>query len=68
MATLESPVPKPSGRPASQHGRRRRWAFRLLAVGLAVRLRELVWMLPGVIYMLGRSLKSPEAGTKETQT
>lgn len=39
-----------------------------LAVGLAVRLRELVWMLPGVIYMLGRSLKSPEAGTKETQT
>ncbi|MFP6639172.1 MAG: lysylphosphatidylglycerol synthase transmembrane domain-containing protein, partial [Myxococcota bacterium] len=30
-----------------------------LAVGLAVRLRELVWMLPGIIYMLGRALMRP---------
>jgi uncharacterized membrane protein YbhN (UPF0104 family) len=27
-----------------------------LAVGLAVRLRELTWMLPGLLYLLGRSL------------
>ena len=36
MARPESAVPEPSGRPASPRGRRRRWAFRLLAVGLAV--------------------------------
>lgn len=29
-----------------------------LAVGLAVRFRELLWMLPGVLYMLGRSFRS----------
>ena len=29
-----------------------------LAVGLAVRLRELLWMLPGLLYLLGRSLRS----------
>jgi uncharacterized membrane protein YbhN (UPF0104 family) len=29
-----------------------------LAVGLAVRLRELFWMLPGLIYLMGRSLGS----------
>ncbi len=27
-----------------------------LAVGLAVRLRELVWMLPGLIYLVGRGM------------
>jgi uncharacterized protein (TIRG00374 family) len=27
-----------------------------LAAGLAVRLRELIWMLPGLVYLLGRSL------------
>ena len=27
-----------------------------LAVGLAVRLRDLVWMLPGLLYLSGRSL------------
>jgi uncharacterized protein (TIRG00374 family) len=42
------------------------WLFQLLgysadvglAVGLAVRLRELIWMLPGVTYLLVRSLNS----------
>jgi len=29
-----------------------------LAVGLAVRFRELLWMLPGLLYLLGRSLNS----------
>ncbi len=29
-----------------------------LAVGLAVRLREIFWMLPGLIYLMGRSLGS----------
>ena len=37
-----------------------------LAVGLAVRLRELVWILPGCVYLLGRmlaaSLARPAAG------
>ena len=40
------------------------WLFQMLgyptevglAVGLAARLRELIWMLPGVIYLLSRSL------------
>lgn len=32
-----------------------------LAVGLAVRLRELLWMLPGLLYFLGRSLRAPRA-------
>jgi uncharacterized protein (TIRG00374 family) len=42
------------------------WLFQLLgysadvglAVGLAARLRELIWMLPGVTYLLVRSLNS----------
>ena len=42
------------------------WLFQLLgysadvglAVGLAARLRELIWMLPGGIYLLARSLNS----------
>jgi uncharacterized protein (TIRG00374 family) len=42
------------------------WLFQLLgysadvglAVGLAARLRELIWMLPGVTYLLARSLGS----------
>ena len=29
-----------------------------LAVGLAVRLRELLWMAPGVVYLLAGSLIS----------
>ena len=29
-----------------------------LAVGLAVRLRELLWMLPGVLYLGGRYVRS----------
>ena len=29
-----------------------------LAVGLAVRLRELAWLLPGLLYLLGNSLAS----------
>jgi uncharacterized protein (TIRG00374 family) len=32
-----------------------------LAVGLAVRLRELVWMLPGLIYLAARGLVAPLA-------
>jgi uncharacterized protein (TIRG00374 family) len=32
-----------------------------LAVGLAVRLRELVWMLPGLLYLAARGLVSPLA-------
>jgi hypothetical protein len=43
------------------------WLFQLLgyssevglAVGLAARLRELIWMLPGVTYYLVRSLRVP---------
>jgi uncharacterized protein (TIRG00374 family) len=43
------------------------WLFQLLgysgevglAVGLAARLRELIWMLPGVIYYLVHSLRAP---------
>ena len=42
------------------------WLFQLLgysadvglAVGLAARLRELIWMLPGLTYLLARSLSS----------
>src|SRR5205814_7147025 len=30
-----------------------------LAVGLAVRLRELVWILPGLLYLLARGILSP---------
>jgi len=33
-----------------------------LAVGLAVRLRELVWIVPGVVYLLVRGLRVPVAG------
>jgi uncharacterized protein (TIRG00374 family) len=33
-----------------------------LAVGLAVRFRELVWMAPGVLYFLGRSVRSSRPG------
>jgi uncharacterized protein (TIRG00374 family) len=32
-----------------------------LAVGLAVRLRELVWMLPGLLYLTARGLVAPLA-------
>ena len=32
-----------------------------LAVGLAVRLRELVWILPGLLYLLARGIVSPLA-------
>jgi hypothetical protein len=32
-----------------------------LAVGLAVRLRELVWMLPGLLYLAARGLVAPLA-------
>jgi uncharacterized protein (TIRG00374 family) len=32
-----------------------------LAVGLAVRLRELVWVLPGLVYLAGRALAAPLA-------
>jgi uncharacterized protein (TIRG00374 family) len=42
-----------------------------LAVGLAVRLREVLWMLPGVIFLIGRSLfaaddreRSPMSGDR----
>jgi uncharacterized protein (TIRG00374 family) len=33
-----------------------------LAAGLAVRLRELIWMLPGLLYLLGRSLARSRSG------
>ena len=33
-----------------------------LAVGLAVRLRELLWMLPGLIYLLGRAFMNRTSG------
>jgi hypothetical protein len=32
-----------------------------LAVGLAVRLRELVWMMPGLLYLTARGLVAPLA-------
>jgi uncharacterized protein (TIRG00374 family) len=49
------------------------WLFQLLgysadvglAVGLAVRLRELIWMLPGVTYLLARSLNSSLGKVRE---
>ena len=49
------------------------WLFQLLgysadvglAVGLAVRLRELIWMLPGVTYLLARSLSSSLGRVRE---
>jgi uncharacterized protein (TIRG00374 family) len=49
------------------------WLFQLLgysadvglAVGLAARLRELIWMLPGVIYLLVRSLNSSLGKVRE---
>ena len=49
------------------------WLFQLLgysadvglAVGLAVRLRELIWMLPGVTYLLARSLGSSLGKVRE---
>src|SRR5207247_4564881 len=30
-----------------------------LAVGLAVRVREMVWILPGLLYLLARGIVSP---------
>jgi uncharacterized protein (TIRG00374 family) len=49
------------------------WLFQLLgysadvglAVGLAARLRELIWMLPGVTYLLVRSLHSSLGEVRE---
>ena len=49
------------------------WLFQLLgysaavglAVGLAARLRELIWMLPGVTYLLIRSLNSSLGRARE---
>jgi len=49
------------------------WLFQLLgysadvglAVGLAVRLRELIWMLPGVTYLMARSLGSSLGKVRE---
>ena len=49
------------------------WLFQLLgysadvglAVGLAARLRELIWMLPGVTYLLVRSLNSSLGKVRE---
>jgi len=49
------------------------WAFEMLgyspdvglAVGLAVRLRELLWMLPGLVYVLGRSLDASLGRVRE---
>ncbi|MDJ0846881.1 MAG: lysylphosphatidylglycerol synthase transmembrane domain-containing protein [Myxococcota bacterium] len=38
-----------------------------LAVALAVRLRELLWMLPGLLYLLARSLGSSFARAREAQ-
>jgi hypothetical protein len=42
------------------------WLFQMLgypvevglAVGIAARLRELVWMLPGVIYLMSKSIRT----------
>ena len=50
------------------------WLFQMLgypadvglAVGLAARLRELIWMLPGVIYLLVRSLDASLVQARET--
>ena len=50
------------------------WLFQMLgyptdvglAVGLAARLRELIWMLPGVIYLLVRSLGASLGQARET--
>jgi uncharacterized protein (TIRG00374 family) len=49
------------------------WLFQMLgysadvglAVGLAARLRELIWMLPGVMYLLVRSLNSSLGKVRE---
>ena len=49
------------------------WLFQLLgysadvglAVGLAARLRELIWMLPGVTYLLAHSLNSSLGKVRE---
>jgi uncharacterized protein (TIRG00374 family) len=49
------------------------WLFQLLgypadvglAVGLTARLRELIWMLPGVTYLLARSLNSSFGKARE---
>ena len=49
------------------------WLFQLLgyptevglAVGLAARLRELIWMLPGVTYLLAGSLNKSLSGIRE---
>jgi len=51
------------------------WLFQMLgypadvglAVGLVVRLRELLWMLPGVAYLLGRSLRASFSRVREVQ-
>jgi uncharacterized protein (TIRG00374 family) len=37
-----------------------------LAVGLAVRLRELLWMLPGLLYLLGRAVSDAIARRPQT--
>ncbi len=50
------------------------WLFQMLgypidvglAVGLAARLRELLWMAPGVAYLLVRSLHASYSGIRET--
>ena len=50
------------------------WLFQMLgypidvglAVGIAARLRELVWMLPGVIYLLAGSIGSSLSEIRET--
>jgi uncharacterized membrane protein YbhN (UPF0104 family) len=50
------------------------WLFQMLgypidvglAVGLAARLRELIWMLPGVMYLLAGSLRSTFSGSQQS--
>ena len=50
------------------------WLFQMLgyptevglAVGLAARLRELIWMLPGVAFLLAGSLRSTLSGLQES--
>ena len=57
-------LPVPAGIGALEGGQI--WLFGMLgypaevglAVGLAVRFRELIWMLPGLLYLLGRSIRS----------
>jgi hypothetical protein len=35
-----------------------------LAVGLAVRLRELMWTLPGIVYLAARTLRTSAAARR----